>query len=181
MKRILLIAGLAFSLAALSGCGQQPDKNDIINAQAKQIAALKEQNADLQQGCSVPAVQQGAQADAPVAQVSGPPVVTSATAPVYVQQPTVIHERDGTGDLVTGMMLGHMLSGGSGGGGNSHTTTHVVNNYHQPAPPAAARRSWFSSSRTSAFTSKPVVRRSAFSATPSKSFSSSRSSFRSRR
>ena len=102
MKKIICIALLAFGLASLSGC-DQPDKDAIISSQAQQIAALQ------QQTCAPPAVQSTA-AGVPVAQNASPPVVVGTAAPVVVQQPpTVIHERDGTGDLVTGMMLGLSL------------------------------------------------------------------------
>jgi hypothetical protein len=174
MKKVLISACLFLSLSALSGCDQHPDKDAIINTQAQQIAALQ------QQTCAPPAVQSTA-AGVPVAQAASPQIVTSAPAPVIVQQPTVVH--DSNDGLLTGMMLGHMLSGGGGGGGSSsnHTTTHIVNNYHAPAPvasPAPARRSWYSGSTAS---SGSTYRRSSFSSGARSSFYSSRSSFRSGR
>lgn len=194
MKKILISAALAIGLVALSGCDSADKKDKIIAAQAQQIAVLQQQVSGLTAADSAaPATEPTAAAVAPVAPAASPQVVTAAPAPVVIQQqPTVVHERDGTGDLVTGMMLGHMLSGGGGGGGyasnhaSNHTTTHVVNNYHAPAAAAPAKpvaksapakRSW----STGSTASRPTYRRSSFSSGARSSFYSSRSSFRSGR
>jgi PPE-repeat protein len=92
-----------------------------------------------QQQAQVPAQQQVYQ-QAPVQQ-----------APVqYVQQPqpVIVQQDSGIGNLATGMLLGHMMSGG-GGGGNVTRNTTVVNktvvNKTYVRPSAAPTRS--SSSR----------------------------------
>ena len=88
-----------------------------------------------------------------VQQQAAPQQVYQQPAPVqYVQQPApvVVQQESGLGNLATGMLLGHMLSGGGGGGGSSSNVTRnttvvnktVVNKtYVQPAatPKPAAR------------------------------------------
>lgn len=191
-KRLLLASVLALGVIALSGCD---NKNDVIQAQQLQIQQLSQTVAQLQQACTGPACQQVAQAAVPAVQAPAP-------APVYVQQPTVIREHDSGGsDLLTGMVLGHMLSGGGGGGGGyggGHTTsTQVVNNHYNsttsstPAAPKAqpVKRSWFSGSSpastatvsksTSSYSSsRSTVSRSSFSSGARSAFHASRSSGR---
>lgn len=150
MKKTGILAALIFAAALLSGC-------DDSSKDAK-IISLQNQLYQQQQTAPVPGPSQ-------VAAVPGTAPVVVQSQPVYVPQTTVVHDSDATSGLVTGMMLGHMLSGGGGGGSSNVHSTQVVNNhYHNAAPP---RRSW--SSRSSA-TARTYASRSSF-----------RSSFRSRR
>lgn len=190
-KRLLLASVLALGVIALSGCD---NKNDVIQAQQLQIQQLSQTVAQLQQACTAPACQQAATAAAPLVQAP-------AAAPVYVQQPTVIREHDSGGnDLLTGMVLGHMLSGSGGGGGygGGHTTsTQVVNNHYNSttsnttaAPKTQpVKRSWFadsspastataSKSTSSYSSSRSTVSRSSFSSGARSAFHASRSSGR---
>lgn len=69
----------------------------------------------------------------PQQQVYQQPMQQAAPMPApvqYVQQPApvMVQQDNGIGNLATGMLLGHMLSGGGGGGSNNVTrNTTVVN------------------------------------------------------
>lgn len=178
-KSSILVALAVLGAFALSGCDR---KDDVIQAQQQQISQLSQTVAQLQQACTAPSCQQ----------VAAPAVQAPAPAPVYVQSPTVVREHDSSGDLLTGMMLGHMMAGGGGYGGA--TGSQVVNNhYHTTSTPAAApaaaqpvKRSWFSraptaststASKSSSFTSSrsTTISRSSFSSGARSAFHASRS------
>jgi hypothetical protein len=103
-------------------------------------------------GSSTPQAQQQAQYAAPQPQTEyvqapptyGQPAVVAAPAPVIVQAAPA-PSNDG---LVTGMLLGHMLSGGGGGGYVHHTTVvnkTVINRYSPPPRPTYTPRPSYSS------------------------------------
>ena len=104
--------------------------------------------------CWVPAVAVMALAGcyeqpAPVV-VQAPPAVQQG-APVVMQPAPVVVQQHSDNGLLTGLMLGHMMSGGSGG---SHTTvrnTTVINRTYS-RPSYAPSRS-YSYSRSSSFSS----------------------------
>lgn len=125
MKQSSRFLILALSMAVVSGCGNN-DK-DIAKVQPGQTQFLTQQDQQQQPQQMQPQYQQGP---------SGQPVIIN-------NQPA---QSSGTDGLVTGMILGHLMSGGSGGGGNgggsSNTSTKtVVNNttvIHQAAPAATS-------------------------------------------
>lgn len=179
-KSSILVALAVLGAFALSGCDR---KDDVIQAQQQQISQLSQTVAQLQQACTAPSCQQ----------VAAPAVQAPAPAPVYVQSPTVVREHDSSGDLLTGMMLGHMMAGGGGYGGGATGSQVVNNHYHTTSTPAAApaaaqpvKRSWFSrtptaststASKSSSFTSSrsPTISRSSFSSGARSAFHASRS------
>ncbi|WAT03188.1 hypothetical protein O1V64_00270 (plasmid) [Rouxiella badensis] len=111
MKKIAIIGAAVVALIlviSLVSCHDDtPSQTAVIQAQEQALTQQRQIINQLQQGA---------------APASSPSVV--APAPVIVQQPAVVN--NGDNGLVTGMVLGHLLSGGAGYSG-SHTT--VVNHY----------------------------------------------------
>ena len=121
MKRVALLA-----VIALAACSKTPEPQPVAQQQVPQQQVYQQ---PMQQAQPMPAPVQ------------------------YVQQPApvVVQQESGIGNLATGMLLGHMLSGGGGGGGGSSNNvtrnTTVVNKtvvnktYVQQAPkPTAVSR-----------------------------------------